>query len=333
MANNVLERREMITDLLKDLFEKERSYLNHFFDAVDLSAVEKVLKTLIDCKGLIVLTGIGKSGLVAKKIAVTMTSTGTRAIFLSPINALHGDLGILKPDDVFVFLSKSGESDELLNLIPFVRNRGVKMIGIISQPNSRLGKAVDQTLVLPAEKELCPYDMAPTTSTTIQTIVGDILAIALMQEKEVSIVQYAESHPAGRIGKRNTLKVRDLMLKGQQIPLCGPESTLVDTLVELSNKQCGCVLIVDKSQRLLGIFTDGDLRRALQGKGVKALESKMGDLMTKTARFIGPDALAWDAMKEMESDQKRPIMVLPVLEDNKTVIGIIKMHDIVQSGI
>lgn len=322
-----------VTELLKELFERERAYLNHFFDTVDLKAIEKVLHTLISCKGLIVLSGIGKSGLVAKKIAVTMTSTGTRAIYLSATDALHGDLGILSPEDVFIFLSKSGESEELLNLIPFVRNRGVKMIGIISQPKSRLGKAVDEALVIPSEKELCPYDMAPTTSTTIQTIVGDILAISLMHEKEISIVQFAESHPAGRIGKRNTLKVKDLMLKENAIPLCLPESILIDTLVELSNKQCGCVLVVDQKQKLLGIFTDGDLRRALQGRGVKALESRMEELMTKTARFIGPEALAWDAMKEMESDQKRPIMVLPVLGGDQTVMGIIKMHDIVQSGI
>jgi arabinose-5-phosphate isomerase len=282
---------------------------------------------------LIVLTGIGKSGLVAKKTAVTMTSTGSRAIFLSPTDALHGDLGILKSEDIFVILSKSGESDELLNLIPYVRNKGIKMIGIISQPNSRLAKAVDQVLVLPSEKELCPYDMAPTTSTTIQTIVGDILAIALMHEKEISMVQFAESHPGGRIGKRTSLKVKDLMLKGNAVPLCGPKDKLVDTLVELSNKQCGCVMIVDKQKKLLGIFTDGDLRRALQGKGAAALESKMEDIMTITARWINPNTLAWDAMKAMEADQKRPIMVLPVIEDDKTVIGIIKMHDIVQSGI
>ncbi len=329
----MLEKTLMINEVLKDLFEKERLYLNDFFDNIDLDGVDRVLKILSQCGGLIVLTGIGKSGLVAKKIAVTMTSTGSRAIYLSPTDALHGDLGILKSDDIFIFLSKSGESEELLNLIPFVRNRGVKMIGIVSQSNSRLGKAVDQVLILPSEKELCPYDMAPTTSTTIQTIVGDILAIALMRGKEVSMVQYAESHPGGRIGKRTTLKVRDLMLKGNAVPICRPEDKLVDTLVELSNKQCGCVLVVDNQKKLLGIFTDGDLRRTLQGKGGSALESKMEEVMTLTARWIGPDTLAWDAMKAMESDQKRPIMVLPVLEEDKTVIGLIKMHDIVQSGI
>jgi arabinose-5-phosphate isomerase len=329
----LLESRVMTSNVLKELFEKERAYLNDFFDHIDLRAVDAVLDSLIECKGLIVLAGIGKSGLVAKKIAVTMTSTGSRAIFLSPTNALHGDLGILKPEDVFVILSKSGESDELLNLIPFVRNKKIKIIGIISQPGSRLAKAVDQALILPAERELCPFDMAPTTSTTIQTIVGDIIAIALMRHKGFTVSEFAASHPAGRLGKRITMKVSDLMLKGDAVPLCGPKDRLVDTLVELSNKQCGCVIVIDEAKKLLGIFTDGDLRRSLQSRGGKALEDKMSDLMIRSPRTIGPHVLAWDAMKFMESDQKRPIMVLPVVSEDNTVIGIIKMHDIVQSGI
>jgi arabinose-5-phosphate isomerase len=323
----------MISNILKELFEKQQVSLNHFFEHIDLKAVDVVLDRLIHCKGLIVLTGVGKSGLVAKKIAVTMTSTGSRAIFLSPTNALHGDLGILKPEDIFVVLSKSGESDELLNLIPFIRNKKIPIIGIVSQQNSRLAKAVDQVLILPAERELCPFDMAPTTSTTIQMIVGDILAIALMKHKAFTVMEFAASHPAGRLGKRITMKVSDLMLREEAIPFCNPEDKLVDTLVELSNKQCGCVVVINKEKKLLGIFTDGDLRRSLQKKGGKALDEKIGDLMNDSPRTIGPDVLVWDAMKLMEADQRRPIMVLPVVMEDQTVIGIIKMHDIVQSGV
>jgi len=319
--------------LLKNLMSQERSSLNDFFDKVDLNALDAVLEEMLACKGLIVLTGVGKSGLVAKKIAVTLTSTGSRAIFLSPTNALHGDLGILKPEDLFIVFSKSGESDELLNLIPYIRNKGIKAVAVISQSDSRLSKAVDYVLVLPAEKELCPYDMAPTTSTTIQLIVGDILAIALMLQKKVTVEQFAKTHPAGRVGKRMTLKVRDLMLKGEDIPLCGATDKLVDTLVELSNKRCGCILVVDAKQTLLGIFTDGDLRRSLRDRGKEVIELQMHHLMTRSAKTIGPDLLAWDAMKIMESDQNHPIMVLPVLEQSGKVIGIIKMHDIVQSGL
>ncbi len=319
--------------ILKDLLQAEQKYLNHFFESVDISSLENVLDVLAACKGLIIITGVGKSGLVAEKIAVTMTSTGSRALFLSPSNALHGDIGIINPDDVFIVISKSGESDEILHLIPFARNRGVKIIGMVSNTESRIAKAVDVVLQLTTEPELCPYDLAPTTSTTIQGIVGDVLAMALMKLKEFSLADFARSHPSGRIGRRMIIKVNELMLKGDDIPLCSPNDKLIDTLVELSNKKCGCVLIVDESKSLLGIFTDGDLRRSLQKNGAGALESQMRELMNQSARHIGPDELAWDALKTMEQDQKRPITVLPVLVDHKKVAGIIKMHDIVQSGI
>ena len=319
--------------MLSELFEKERSYLNHFFDHVDLQSVDKVLQELFNCQGMIIITGVGKSGIIAKKTAVTMTSVGSRAIFLSPTNALHGDIGIVNPGDVFLILSKSGESDELLNLIPFVRNKGAKIIAFVTSSNSRLANAVDLVLQLPSERELCPFDMAPTTSTTIQGIVGDVLAIALMRLKNISVEDFVQSHPAGRLGKRVTMLVDDLMLKGNAIPLCAPKDKLVDTLVVLSNKQCGCVLIIDESNQLLGIFTDGDLRRSLQKEGVAALDIAMDQLMTKNPRYIGPDLLAYDAMKSMERDQKHPVMVLPVLGKGKNVLGMIKMHDLVQAGI
>lgn len=323
----------MINSVLSELFQKERTYLNDFFDSLNLESVERVLEQLHACDGLIVLTGVGKSGLVAKKTAVTMTSTGTRAIYLSPTNALHGDLGILKPQDIFLVFSKSGESDELLNLIPFIRNKGIKMIAVVSNAESRLAKSVDLTLELPHEPELCPFDLAPTTSTTIQSIVADVLAIALMRLKNFTVNDFASLHPAGRLGKRLTMKVKDLMLQGDAVPICKPDELLVDTLVELSNKQCGCVLIVDAAGKMLGIFTDGDLRRSLQNKGSRALESRMEELMTKTPRFIDPDALVLEAMKKMEANQKSPIMVLPVLDSAGHVAGLIKMHDIVQAGI
>lgn len=323
----------MADSIISELFEKERSYLNHFFEHLDLESVDNILLQLLACKGIIVLTGVGKSGLVAKKVAVSMTSTGTRALYLSPTNALHGDIGILKPEDIFVILSKSGESDELMNLIPFVRNQGVKVISIVSKQDSRLAKASDHVLYVAPERELCPFDMAPTTSTTIQGIIGDVLAIALMRMKNVSVDDFVKSHPAGRLGKRATITVRDLMLKGDAIPIGKPGDKLVDSLVELSNKQCGCLIVVDEDRRMLGIFTDGDLRRALQSLGVNALESTLDALMTKTPRSIRPDVLAYAAVKEMEANQKSPIMVLPVLDDQKKVIGIIKMHDLIQAGI
>ncbi|NGX43130.1 MAG: Arabinose 5-phosphate isomerase KdsD [Chlamydiae bacterium] len=323
----------MANPILSELVEKERYYLNLFFDQLNIENMDEVLQVLLNCEGTIIMTGVGKSGLIAKKIADTMTSTGTQALYLSPANALHGDIGIVKPKDVLVMFSKSGESDELLSLLPFVRNKDVKTIGIVSGANSRLSKAVDTTLELPSQKELCPFDMAPTTSTTIQAIVGDVLAITLMRLKNFTLDDFAKVHPAGRIGRRISMKVKDLMLSGSCIPTCTPDAKLVDTLLELTNKQCGCVLVTDTQKKLLGIFTDGDLRRALQQKGGQALESPLQELMVPVPRWIGPDKLAWDAMKLMESNQKSPIMVLPVLEEDQTVVGLIKMHDLVQSGI
>lgn len=319
--------------MLKELFNKEREALNHFFDHLDIATTEQLFTYLKDCKGLIILTGIGKSGLVAEKIALTMTSTGSRAFFLSPSTALHGDIGIVSREDIFLMISKSGESDELLHMIPFLRNKGVKIVAIVNNEDSRLAKACDLKVVLPLEEELCPFNLAPTTSTVIQMIFGDVMAIALMMYKQFSLADFAMNHPAGKIGRRLTLRVKDLMLTGPSVPLCSPRHKLVDTLVELSNKRCGCVLIIDEQQSLKGIFTDGDLRRKLQEHGPAALDTTMEDLMTTTPRYILSEEMASHALHIMEADQKHPITVLPVLDEGRKVVGVIKMHDIVQSGL
>ncbi len=318
--------------MLKELLLKQREYINYFFEHLDLKIVEKLFKLFMECQGVIFFTGVGKSGLVAEKIAVTMTSTGSRAIFISPINAMHGDIGILTDKDLMVMVSKSGESEELLHLIPAIRNKHAKIISIVSDPKSRLALSSDFNIILPLKRELCPYNMVPTTSTTIQGILGDALAVALMLAKNFTIDDYAINHPAGRIGRRITVRVSDLMLRNSAIPLCKPTDKLVDTLVELSNKRCGCVLVVDANQKLLGIFTDGDLRRGLLNKGSNALEETIENLMTRNPRMIAPDRLAVEAMEIMEADQKNAITVLPVVEEDH-VVGLIKLHDIVQSGI
>lgn len=319
--------------MLKELFERKQHYLNHFFSSIDLAAAEKFLQLLQDCQGIKVFTGVGKSGLVAKKIAVTMTSTGSRALYLSPTNALHGDIGILTKNDLFVLLSKSGESEELLNLVPSLKNKGVQILSVVNNAQSRLAKASDFSMTLPLLRELCPYNMAPTTSTASQMIFGDVMAIALMQRQNFSLDQYAMNHPAGTIGKRITMKVQDLMLTGTQIPLCLPQDKLVSTLVELSNKRCGCILIVDAQRELQGIFTDGDLRRALLDHGPSVLESTMEQLMNSSPRHTSPKVLAWEAMQLMEKDQQNAITVLPVLDENRKVLGIIKLHDIIHAGL
>lgn len=319
--------------MLGELFGLHRDYLDYFFENVDLAASEAVLQTFLNCTGTIFFTGVGKSGLVAKKIAVTMVSTGTRALFLSPTDALHGDIGIVSDKDVFVFLSKSGESDELLNLIPYLRNKGAYLIGIVSTPTSRLGNACNLNIYLPLKKELCPFDLAPTTSAAIQLIFGDVLTIALMRTKNFSLSDYALNHPAGRIGKRISLKVKDLMITGKRLPSCHPDASLVSILGELSSKGCGCILVTAEDQRLLGIFTDGDLRRSLTKHGVHVLDKNIHEVMTISPRVIGPDVLAWDAMKHMESNQNQAITSMPVIDQDKRLLGLIKMHDILQSGL
>ena len=318
--------------MLKELLDTQRSLINAFFDDLDLQDVEKVLKALLDCKGVIAFTGIGKSGIIAQKIAATMVSVDVKAVYLPATDTLHGDLGMVSKGDIMVLLSKSGETDELLNLIPYVRNKQVKTIAVVSKDNSRLSQACDMDIVLPLQRELCPFDLAPTTSTAIQLIFGDVLAVAMMRSRNFSLDEYALNHPAGRIGKRITVRVNDLMITGENVPRCSPNSKLVDVLVELSNKKCGCLLIVDEKDALQGIFTDGDLRRSLQTEGPEALQKPVGSLMSQSPKTTSKDVLAWEAMRLMESNQQHPVQVLPVIEKEQ-VIGILKMHDILQSGL
>ncbi|NGX58816.1 MAG: Arabinose 5-phosphate isomerase KdsD [Chlamydiae bacterium] len=318
--------------MLKKLFDTQQEEINYFFNHVDVETAEKLLRMLYECPGMIVFTGIGKSSFVAQKIATTMASVSIKSLFLSSVDALHGDIGILSQNDIFVFISRSGETEELLQLIPFLRNKGVKLVALVCEKDSSLGKACDFEMILPIQKELCPFGLMPTTSAAVQMMFGDILATELMIMNELKIEDYRMNHPAGRIGKRMTLQVKDLMLRGDRAPICRPQDNVMDILVELSNKQCGCMLIVDESKELKGIFTDGDLRRLLQSHGSNALSQSIEEGMTASPKWTTGEHLAFDAMKAMESDQKHPVTVLPVLEGKK-VVGIIRMHDIIQSGV
>jgi len=318
--------------MLKDLLDQQRQHIQYYFDKLDLKAVEAALNACMQTKGLIVFTGVGKSGIIAEKIAMTLISTGTKALSLPPTNFLHGDIGILSENDLFVLISKSGETEELLNLVPFARQRNTRVMAIVSNRDSRLAKAADLYVELPVEQELCPFDLAPTTSTSVQLLFGDLLAAALMRLKKFNMSDYALNHPSGSLGKKMTLKVEDVMLHGTHIPVCRPKDRLMDVLVELSNKKCGALLIVDEEHSFLGIFTDGDLRRALQSQGSSVLEKKMEALMTAAAVSIPSDTLAWDALKTMQKDPKKWVMVVPVLKKRK-VVGVLRMHDIIQSGV
>lgn len=309
--------------MLKTLLDDQRCILNQFFDRINLSDAEKILEKFLACQGNIILSGVGKSGHIAEKIAATLVSTGTRAAFLSPAHALHGDIGCVSAGDVFVSLSKSGASSELLELLPYIQKRGASTIAIVSAPDAPLAKRSDLSIILPVEREICPYDLAPTTSSAAQLIFGDCLAIALMQAKRFGLADFAANHPGGLLGRKITLKVSDLMLKGDALPLCQEADLLIDVLHELSAKKCGCLLVTDGAQRLRGIFTDGDLRRAIQSQGPKALQRSVSQLMTSSPKSIASGQLILEAVQHMGG----LITVLPVLEQGR-VVGLIRMHDI-----
>ncbi len=318
--------------MLSELLKAQQHYIDHYFENLDLSEVEKVVQECLCTKGLIVFTGVGKSGIIAEKIAMTMISTGTKALYLPPTNFLHGDIGILSENDLFVLMSRSGETEELLNLIPFAKKRNARLLAIVSNSGSRLAKHCDLSVHLPFEKELCPFDLAPTTSTAVQLLFGDLLAIALMRSKGFDLSAYAFNHPSGTIGKKMSVTVEELMFKDEHLPLAAPGARLSDVLAELTNKKLGGLIVIDESGNFLGVFTDGDLRRALQNQGPAVLEKQIGDLMTVNALTIEKGKLAWEALKIMQKDPKKFVMVLPVLDQGKAV-GFLRMHDIVQAGI
>ena len=318
--------------MLKNLLENYQNTLNYFFDRFDQKKAFEFYKLCVSCKGALVFTGVGKSGIIADKLAMTLTSTGTKALFLPPMNALHGDIGMISREDILICISKSGESKELIDLLPYVHQREVKTVAWVSNPHSKLFRRCKHSVHLPLDKELCPFDLAPTTSTAIQLIFGDVLAMALMKEKKFSLEEYAQNHPAGSIGKKIMLKVEDLMLVGNQIPICTEEAVLSEAILELTEKQCGCILVVDQHFSLQGVFTDGDLRRAFTQASKGVLERKMGELMTRKFLFTEPKEQVSSILSLMQKNPKKWVTIMPVL-DQKRLIGLIRMHDIVHAGI
>lgn len=319
--------------MVASLFKEQRTLIEHFFEKIDLIKTAEILERFFSCRGTLIFTGVGKSGIIANKLAMTMLSTGTKALYISSADALHGDMGMVSKDDLFICLSKSGETKELLDLIPYVRKKGAFLVALVSNPDSKLAKLADLSINLPLKKELCPFNLAPTTSTTLQLIFGDILAVALMQKKAFSLDEYALNHPSGSIGKKIVLKVCDLMLKGPALPICFEEDLLIDVLPVLSSKKCGALLVIDRQNVLKGLFTDGDLRRALEFSGKQALDLPMQKLMVSNFKWIKEDVLAVKALEKMEEDPKKLITVLPVLAEDKTVKGLIRLHDILQAGL
>lgn len=318
--------------MIKDLLVESKKNLDYFFSEVDPLQIEAVVELCSSCRGLIICTGVGKSGMIAEKISASLASTGTKALYLPTLNFLHGDIGMIAEGDIVLMFSNSGQSEELLNLLPFIQRKKAKIVGLTARPNSHLAKSCDLHMFLPVQKELCSFNLVPTTSTEAQLIFGNILTVALMQKRNFTLSDYVLNHPSGTIGKKMTLSTRDLMLSGKDLPLCSSKNKLEEVLVELTQKKCGTLLITNESNELEGIFTDGDLRRALERHGSDVLKQEMHSLMNPIAITLEANTLAWNALKEMQKDVNKWVMVAPVLEENK-VVGLLRMHDIIQAGL
>ena len=295
----------------------------------------RALSILTTCKGKVILLGVGKSGIIAQKIAATMTSSGTAAIYLHPSDASHGGLGIVSSDDAVVMLSNSGETDELRDLLPYLKRREVPLLAIVGNLNSTIANRADAVIDASVDQEACPLNLAPTTSTTVALAIGDALAMTLMRAKGLTENDFASNHPAGQLGKRLTLLVADLMHCGSENPTITTDASFMDIVATISQFGLGAVNVTNSDGSLAGIITDGDLRRSLQRIGPRDLEwanLKCDDLMTRNPIVTSPDTLAFDALRLME-DRPSQINVLPVVDGDKKCVGLIRLHDIVRSGL
>jgi len=286
-------------------------------------------RVCLDAKGRVVTTGMGKSGHIAVKIASTLASTGTPAFFLHPAEAGHGDLGMIVRGDVLLALSNSGETSEVLSLLPSVKRLSVPLIALTGNASSTLGRAADVHLNVAVAQEACPHNLAPTASTTASLVMGDALAVALLEARGFSIDDFARSHPNGSLGRRLLLHVDEVMRSGDKLPRVGPDTLLAQGLLEMSRKGLGMTAIVDQEQCVLGIFTDGDLRRTLDRK-VDVHTSTMREVMTPGGRSIGPRELAATAAALME---KHRITSLLVVDAERHLIGAVNVYDLMRAGV
>ncbi len=286
------------------------------------------------CKGKVITTGVGKSGIAARKIAATLTSTGCPAIFLHPSEAMHGDLGIVAEGDVVVALSNGGESEELLAILPALLSRRAPIIAIVGNLTSTLAQKSTVVINAAIEREACPLNLAPTASVVVAMALGDALAMTLQKRRGFGPKDYARNHPGGRLGRRLTLRVGDVMPTGpDRLPRVAPKTNFMDALSEISAKSLGATAVTDADGKLIGLITDHDIRRAMQRQGAGVFDMTAADLMTRDpAVTLRPDQLAYEALRLME-DRPRPISVAPALDEAGIFVGMIRVHDLIRAGL
>ena len=284
---------------------------------------------ILDCEGRVVVLGMGKSGHIGNKIAATFASTGTPAFFVHPGEASHGDLGMIKGDDVVLALSNSGETEEIITLLPVIKRLAVPLISLTGHSSSRLAQTASVNIDISVEKEACPLGLAPTSSTTAMLAMGDALAIALLEARNFSAEDFAIAHPGGMLGRRLLLHVRDIMHTGVELPAVYPDTRVSETLIVMTQMGLGSAAIIDRENKITGIFTDGDLRRALDN-GIDVHKTEINKVMTRNCRTIKQDCLAAEALAVMDDCR---INALPVVDEDRHLIGLLNMHDLLRAKV
>ncbi|MCB0732005.1 MAG: KpsF/GutQ family sugar-phosphate isomerase [Ignavibacteriae bacterium] len=318
---NILEKGKKVIDLeLGEIAELAKRINGSFVEAVRL---------IYESNGRVVFTGMGKSGLIARKIVATLNSTGTAAIYMHPTDALHGDLGMVRKGDIAIIISKSGATEELINLISMFKRMDVKIIGFLGNGKSKIAKECDIVLDVSVKEEACPHDLAPTSSTTVSLVLGDALAVAVLELRGFTADDFALLHPAGSLGKRLSLKISEIMYKSDDLPIVKENALIKDTILEMTAKRLGATCIINESNKLIGIVTDGDLRRQLE-KSLNLMDLKASDIMSKNPKTIKEHLLASFALQKMESFS---ITSLIVVNENDEPIGLVHLHDLVKLGL
>jgi arabinose-5-phosphate isomerase len=315
-----------------ELIRHEADAIASAAERLDLERFARAVEILAGCKGAVATTGAGTSGIVARKIAATLTSTGTSAQFVHPTDALHGGLGVIGRQEVVIAVSNSGETEEISALLPYLRSREVNVIAIVGNLDSTLAREAAVALDAFAEREAGPHGLVPTASVAVALAIGDALALTVMEVKGVTRDAFAANHPSGRLGRRLTLRVRDVMHVGEEQPVIGPQALLLEVVGAITDGGLGAVNVVDDEGGLLGIVTDGDVRRTLQRCDPDQLgKLRAEEVMTREPVVTIPDAMAYEALKLME-DRPSQIAVLPVVEDDRCV-GLVRLHDLVRIGL